>query len=139
MVFSVSLTIYAMTLQQEWRSFPVQKRISYSSTPTKAVQCVLGLDGFSVVIDGSFGPNTEGAVEAFQDRYDLDVDGSCGPETWGQMYSVMDYSLHDSLYNNNLYFTILPISGSDAAASYNFRRSSTTWYYKGNLVIKSGF
>ena len=45
------------------------------------VQAVLYRLGFSVTIDGSFGPGTKSAVQQFQSAYGLTVDGSCGPAT----------------------------------------------------------
>jgi peptidoglycan hydrolase-like protein with peptidoglycan-binding domain len=36
-------------------------------------------------IDGSFGPQTEGAVESFQGSAGLVVDGVVGPLTWGAL------------------------------------------------------
>jgi hypothetical protein len=40
-------------------------------------------------IDGDFGPATEEAVRAYQDRNDLQVDGIVGPETWSKLSEAM--------------------------------------------------
>lgn len=46
-------------------------------------QCLLRRTGISPGgIDGMFGPLTEHAVKAFQQRAGLDVDGMVGPHTW---------------------------------------------------------
>ncbi|MCL2030512.1 MAG: N-acetylmuramoyl-L-alanine amidase [Oscillospiraceae bacterium] len=37
--------------------------------------------------DGSFGPETENAVTAFQKARGLTIDGICGPQTWGALYA----------------------------------------------------
>ena len=36
-------------------------------------------------IDGRFGPSTEKAVKAFQEKHELDVDGVVGPNTWERL------------------------------------------------------
>ena len=36
-------------------------------------------------IDSSFGPNTEGAVQSFQESAGLGADGIVGPLTWGAL------------------------------------------------------
>lgn len=38
--------------------------------------------------DGEFGPNTEGAVELYQETHGLDVDGIAGPETMGSLFGL---------------------------------------------------
>lgn len=45
------------------------------------VQQALRDEGFDIVVDGIFGPGTEAAVRAFQERSGLIVDGIVGPNT----------------------------------------------------------
>ena len=49
----------------------------------KQVQAKVG-----VVVDGSFGPKTEGAVRAFQQAHSLVPDGIVGPKTWAALDGV---------------------------------------------------
>jgi peptidoglycan hydrolase-like protein with peptidoglycan-binding domain len=39
-------------------------------------------------VDGRFGPQTEAALRAFQERYELDVDGVAGPQTWERLNAL---------------------------------------------------
>jgi peptidoglycan hydrolase-like protein with peptidoglycan-binding domain len=48
----------------------------------RSVQYLLDAHGFSLTVDGSFGPQTEGAVKYFQEDTGLSVDGIVGPYTW---------------------------------------------------------
>ena len=69
---------------------PVLKR-GIKSESVKALQSLLMGLGYSVGTsgrDGSFGPATENAVEAFQEDTDLAADGHVGPATWAQLLGV---------------------------------------------------
>lgn len=57
-----------------------------SGEDVKALQILLkgrGCNGNMYAPDGEFGPNTEGAVELYQEIHGLDVDGIAGPDTMG--------------------------------------------------------
>ncbi len=52
----------------------------------KAVQAALKAAGFDPKgVDGTFGPNTEAAVKAFQKKKGLEADGIVGPKTWAKL------------------------------------------------------
>ena len=66
---------------------PVLRRGVKSET-VKALQMLLigyGYNLGSFGVDGSYGPATENAVEAFQEDNGLAADGICGPKTWAQL------------------------------------------------------
>jgi peptidoglycan hydrolase-like protein with peptidoglycan-binding domain len=44
--------------------------------------------GYAVVVDGDFGPGTEGSVKQFQSDQGLDADGIVGPATWAALDSA---------------------------------------------------
>ena len=48
----------------------------------RAVQRQLNARGSSLAVDGIFGPLTDTAVRAYQQRASVAVDGIVGPETW---------------------------------------------------------
>jgi peptidoglycan hydrolase-like protein with peptidoglycan-binding domain len=52
------------------------------------LQQALTLLGYPVVADGKYGPNTLGAVTAFQNRQSLTPDGIAGNRTLSQLYSL---------------------------------------------------
>ncbi len=57
----------------------------------KALQILLkgrGCNGNMSTPDGSFGPNTLGAVKLFQEKAGLEVDGYVGPLTWRKLLGV---------------------------------------------------
>jgi len=49
------------------------------------LQTKLNQRGQACDIDGDFGPQTDGAVRAFQSAAGLTVDGVVGPDTWGRL------------------------------------------------------
>ena len=50
--------------------------------PVQALQHLLRHHGHGISADGVFGPQTAGAVRAFQQSRGLQVDGKAGPQTW---------------------------------------------------------
>lgn len=52
------------------------------------VQAVLQKLGYSIAVDGSFGPSSKSVVQSFQSDYGLDVDGSVGPATRQKLYDL---------------------------------------------------
>ncbi|MEO0624731.1 MAG: peptidoglycan-binding protein [Pseudomonadota bacterium] len=63
---------------------PVLRRGSRGAS-VASLQEALSAKGFSLAIDGDFGPATELAVKQFQQRKRLEVDGIVGPATWGEL------------------------------------------------------
>lgn len=70
------------------KDLPVLKRGAKGDT-VKILQLILNfhMDG-NLEIDGSFGPATENAVEAFQEDTHLEADGHVGPKTWAVLMGV---------------------------------------------------
>ena len=48
----------------------------------RALQAILAAAGHSTAVDGSFGPQTEASLKAYQKAKGLTVDGICGQKTW---------------------------------------------------------
>src|SRR5579859_7406607 len=47
-----------------------------------SIQLMLQAHGYSLSIDGDFGPQTAATVRSFQSAHGLSVDGIVGPQTW---------------------------------------------------------
>ncbi|MGW2821870.1 peptidoglycan-binding protein [Streptomyces sp. NPDC001443] len=80
-------------------SAPAPINLLSSSCPANIVQgnksgCVTELQrllrhyGYSVDVDGDFGPATESAVRSFQSSHGLSVDGQVGPNTKAELYNT---------------------------------------------------
>jgi murein L,D-transpeptidase YcbB/YkuD len=61
--------------------------ISFGSSgiSVKVLQKLLISNGYGIPIDGVFGPITETAVKAFQNRRSLSTDGVVGQKTWWEL------------------------------------------------------
>jgi peptidoglycan hydrolase-like protein with peptidoglycan-binding domain len=53
--------------------------------PVRPLQQLLRARNHPVAVDGVFGPQTEGAVKAFQQSKGLTADGIVGPNTWPKL------------------------------------------------------
>ncbi|AEH08214.1 MULTISPECIES: peptidoglycan-binding domain-containing protein [Protofrankia] len=62
-------------------TWPLQKNGS-SGEPVQTIQYLLRAHGYSVTVDGVFGPATEAAVRAFQSSAGIVVDGAVGDQSW---------------------------------------------------------
>lgn len=60
-------------------------RFGHSGTAVRVLQKLLIYHGYAMRVDGAFGPLTETAVKAFQNRSRVAVDGVVGPSTWSQL------------------------------------------------------
>ena len=63
------------------------KQISYGSSgdDVKKLQELLNGNGYSLDVDGRFGPKTQAAVKDYQTKNKLKVDGIVGTNTWGAL------------------------------------------------------
>lgn len=52
----------------------------------KQVQRRLRAHGFTLAVDGRFGPETDRVLRAFQRKRGLEVDGRAGPRTWAALW-----------------------------------------------------
>lgn len=60
------------------------------------MQQLLISNGYSISVDGSFGPKTEEALKAYQQSKGLTVDGICGPATWTCLLFVADNTVQEN-------------------------------------------
>ena len=60
-------------------------RIGSSGTAVRTLQQALVNKGYSLSVDGAFGPMTQNAVISFQRSVGITADGIVGPVTWGKL------------------------------------------------------
>lgn len=62
-----------------------QLSIGSKGSDVKTLQEMLNQNGYSLDLDGNFGPKTQEAVKDYQTKNGLQVDGIAGNETWGKL------------------------------------------------------
>ena len=88
------LSSEGLRLEEISTQFPSTLQLGASGNSVRVLQYYLNyVSQFintvpTVTIDGSFGPSTEAAVEAFQRTYGLTPDGIVGEATWNELYNV---------------------------------------------------
>ena len=86
--------------------------------------------GFSVgTADGKYGPKTQSAVRAFQQRYGLTVDGLAGPKTQQKLYSILG-----TASSNTTVTTTTTMSSQSTAMVIN----PSGWFSGNYATIESG-
>ncbi|NES64082.1 MAG: peptidoglycan-binding protein [Okeania sp. SIO2D1] len=85
-----NLTVDGVVGSQTWKALlpPTIARGSRGND-VERLQMTLNEMGYSLVVDGIFGSNTEAAVKEFQKNSRLEVDGIVGPLTWYVLMSIM--------------------------------------------------
>ncbi len=73
--------------------------------------------------DGIFGPETEAAVKAFQEKYRLKADGLAGPKTLASLEAII---ARFPALESPLPFTETAVSAFDSAVSV-YQRHTATW------------
>ena len=67
----------------------------------KALQQALNANGANLKVDGSFGPATKAALEAFQRAHGLKADGIAGPKTLTELVNVTNVAKSTSTVNSS--------------------------------------
>lgn len=88
---------------------------------TRTVQRVLQQRGYSLSVDGDFGPTTEDRVIRFQRTENIDDDGIVGSDTWGKLYNWLRYSSSDYAYY---------VSGGDGFCYFDYDYSGGPWWIR---------
>lgn len=83
-----NLTTDGIVGPNTWNKLFVTVKNGSSGNAVKAAQYLLkNKYGYSIDVDGSFGPATQSAVKNFQTRKGLSSDGIVGPATWAALVS----------------------------------------------------
>ena len=69
------------------QQLPVLKQ-GATGAQVRNVQGLLMARGYSVTLDGVFGPATDAVVKRFQQIAHLSMDGVVGPQTWPALMGV---------------------------------------------------
>ncbi|MBD2356524.1 peptidoglycan-binding protein [Tolypothrix sp. FACHB-123] len=83
-VIADSLIVRARVKNYNSQTLPTL-RFGSSGITVRILQRLLVANGYGMRVDGIFGPLTEAAVKAFQNRRSLLVDGIVGQRTWREL------------------------------------------------------
>lgn len=78
-------TIDGVVHASTWRALIVTVQLGSRGNAVRAVQDELLARGYSITVDGDFGPQTQTAVRTYQQRVGLTVDGIVGVNTWNAL------------------------------------------------------
>jgi peptidoglycan hydrolase-like protein with peptidoglycan-binding domain len=81
------LTVDGVVGAQTWAALFVTVQQGSQGEAVRAVQGQLASRGVAITVDGDFGPQTDAAVRAYQQRTGLSADGVVGPQTWSALVS----------------------------------------------------
>lgn len=87
-------------------------RLGSKGANVRDLQALLSTAGYTIKIDGDFGPTTESAVKAFQSKNGCEPDGKVGPETQKALMGVRAVSPENP---GSKSFTQLPVVQAAAA------------------------
>jgi peptidoglycan hydrolase-like protein with peptidoglycan-binding domain len=68
--------------------------VGLNGHPIKTLQYLLRARGHNVAVDGDFGPQTDGAVKAFQMSKGLPANGTVDPQTWSALIIQVQKGSH---------------------------------------------
>lgn len=132
-VFSVSIS--SLTFAAYSSPYPEPSGlIRYGNTGSgvKWVQDMLRQNGYSIAIDGEFGPQTQNAVILFQRSKGLEVDGIVGPATRNALKNVMGSAPSTSSNNS----TTVINANRYTSDNVNFRSGPSTSHSSFGVLAK---
>jgi hypothetical protein len=79
------LTADGVVRAPTWEALVITVRSGSSGDAVRAAQSRLVVHGYSVTVDGAFGPATDSAMRSFQSASGLPADGVAGLDTWAKL------------------------------------------------------
>ncbi|MDQ6875173.1 MAG: N-acetylmuramoyl-L-alanine amidase [Actinomycetota bacterium] len=79
------LSVDGIVGPQTWEALVITVASGANGDAVRAAQSQLVAHGYSLTIDGAFGPATDSAVRSFQSSRGLTADGVVGPDTWSKL------------------------------------------------------
>jgi len=82
-----------------------------------------------IAIDGSFGPDTKGAVECWQHAHGLTADGVVGPQTWTSLGNALTYNsaVGAYYYYYNEHYVDFRMNGTTGVWGYGGPYTGSQW------------